>query len=447
MPALHAGQQEIFDSEAKRKIIVCGRRWGKTILACVLAVYYMLRGKRVLYAAPTTDQTDAFWIGTGKGDGVKAYLYPLLKLGLIKKNETKRFLWCTWPGGGSIRAKTAFNADTLRGDNADLLILDEFGIMKSDAWTKVGAPMLLDNGGDAIFIFTPNRMNHAHQLYVKAKQKEADGNGRWAAWNAPSHDNPHLDEEALAEITQDMTDDEYKQEILAMFLENAGAVFSGIDASLWSGMLQANGLPIDSSAETPDDARPIEPADVSGHRIVIGCDWGKRQDYTAFSVVDASTGRELEIYRGRGDQYRLQRKRLAALREKWGATYILAEINSMGEPILEELDADGLPVEGFSMTTASKPPLIESMVLAVEQSEIQWLDDEVGKAEMQAYERKVSSTGRSRYSAPEGVHDDTVIARALALKAARDAGTGMGDNEEAKRRSRPNAAGVRSEAW
>ena len=54
-----------------------------------------------------------------------------------------------------IRAKTAWNADTLRGDFADLLILDEWQLMNESAWEDVGAPMLLDNNGDAIFIYAP----------------------------------------------------------------------------------------------------------------------------------------------------------------------------------------------------------------------------------------------------------------------------------------------------
>ena len=70
----------------------------------------------------------------------------------------------------------------------------------------------------------------------------------------------------------------------------------------------------------------------------------------------------------------------------------------------------------FETTAQSKPPLIESLVLAFEREEMQWLDIPVATAELEAYERKVSqTTGRSQYSAPEGMHDDTVMARALAL--------------------------------
>ena len=110
-----------------------------------------------------------------------------------------------------IRAKTAWDADTLRGDYADVLILDEYQLMKPDkenpltaeAWGRVGAPMLLDNDGSAVFIYTPSRYaKHASTLY---KTAESDTTGRWAAFHFTSRDNPHLSKVALDELTFDMT--------------------------------------------------------------------------------------------------------------------------------------------------------------------------------------------------------------------------------------------------
>jgi hypothetical protein len=97
----------------------------------------------------------------------------------------------------------------------------------------------------------------------------------------------------------------------------------------------------------------------------------------------------------------------------------LAELNAMGEPNYEQLVRDGLRVQGWQMTAASKPPLIESLALAFERVEWQWLDDPIWRGELEAYESKASGqTGRSTYSAPAGMNDDTVIARALMHKAA-----------------------------
>jgi len=98
----------------------------------------------------------------------------------------------------------------------------------------------------------------------------------------------------------------------------------------------------------------------------------------------------------------------------------------MGTPIIEELQRDGLPVTPFMTTATSKPPLIESLALALEREDVRWLDDPIATMELEAYERTVSAaTGRSSYSAPAGLHDDTVIARALANRARLEAVQGQ----------------------
>ena len=118
---------------------------------------------------------------------------------------------------------TAWNANTLRGDYADLLILDEWQLMAEDTWGDVGAPMMLDHDGDAVFIYTPPSLKssgvsrardprHASKMFAAAQK---DATGRWEAFHFTSFDNPHLSETALAEITTDMSRDSYLKEILA----------------------------------------------------------------------------------------------------------------------------------------------------------------------------------------------------------------------------------------
>lgn len=416
LPDPHAKQASFLNSKAKRKAIVAGRRAGKTTGTGILAIEKLLSGGRILQAAPTSDQTDRFWeVCTGA-------LSELIQAGIIYKHETKRLLefrskrfrvephevrhggeWVDVPEYPRIRTKTAWDADSLRGDYADVLILEEYSYMDASAWDKVGAPMLLDNNGDAVFIFTPNRRNHAHKVYVRAL---GDTTGRWAAWHFTSHDNPFLSKEALAEITADLTEDAYKQEILAQFLENSGAVFRNIPACC--------------------TLEPGTPADHVGHELVMGVDWGKINDYTAASVGCRNCKVEVALDRFHGIDYRLARQRLAVLAERWGVYDILAEANAMGDPIIEEMQYAGLPVRGFMMTASSKPPLIENLALILEREEAHFLADPVATAELEAFERRVSAnTGRSTYNAPEGVNDDTVIARALMAQALQLRGSWM----------------------
>ncbi len=395
LPKPHVKQAAFRHSAAKRKVIVAGRRGGKTTGVAMVAVEALLAGRRVLEAAPTQEQTAAFW------DLCKGYLAELITAGIAYKNESRHIL--ELPGGARIRTKTAWDADSLRGDYADLLILDEFADMDPSAWDLVGAPMLLDNDGDAVFIGTPKRKNHFHNMYTRAI---GDQTGRWEAWHFTSHDNPHLSEPALMEITADMTTDAYRQEILAEFLENQGAIFRNIGACC--------------------TLEPSTPAEHEGHELVIGLDWGKVEDYTVASVGCRDCRCEVALDRFHGIPYTLQRQRIVALAEQWRVYDILAESNAMGEPIIDEMQYDGLPVRGFQTTAASKPPLIENIALCLEREEVHFLADPVARAELEAYEMRISAnTGRPSYSAPEGVHDDTVIARALMCNALQLRGSWM----------------------
>lgn len=393
LPRPHHKQREIEQSPAKRKVICSGRRGGKTTLAARVAIKRAgVKNSRILYATPTQDQHAAFW------DKCTEWLADPIRLGIIRKNETMHTL--DFPKGGHIRAKTAWNADTLRGDYADLLILDEYAMMNPDAWDKVGAPMLLDNNGDAWFISTPKRKNHFFHAFLHGQ----DDTGRWAAWHFTSHDNPYLSDEALADIAKDMTEDAYRQEIMAEFLENEGAVFRNIPACL----------------NAPMNATPEQH---EGHWIIAGVDWGKQNDFTVISVGCMKCHQELALDRFNQIDYAFQSQRLLALKDRWHIRYLLAEQNAMGDPIIEQLQRSNMPVQGFQTTASSKPPLIENLALALERVEWQFLSIPVATGELEAYERKVSEqTGRSSYSAPEGLHDDTVIARALMCRAAGNAG-------------------------
>ncbi|NBR79726.1 MAG: hypothetical protein EBT71_06800, partial [Alphaproteobacteria bacterium] len=117
-------------------------------------------------------------------------------------------------------------------------------------------------------------------------------------------------------------------------------------------------------------------------------------------------------------EWAFQRARLKTIIERHGCIAVMVETNSIGGPNLEALQREGLPVRGFETTGTSKPPLIQSLALALERVELQWLPDPVGRTELLAYEsRRNATTGRISYSAPSGGHDDTVMARALALNA------------------------------
>ena len=212
----HPFQALIQKSKAKRIIVRAGRRGGKTVTAATIGVDKFLTGKRVLYATPPSEQLDAWWF-----EVVRA-LMPLVDAGLLTKNETEHSIELAGTQN-RIRGKTAWNADTMRGDYADHLTLDEFQLMNEGAWDDVGQPMLLDKNGDALFIYTPPSLSsqgvsrardprHAAKMFRKALE---DKTGLWETVHFTSLDNPFISQDALAMVSQGMALASYRREILA----------------------------------------------------------------------------------------------------------------------------------------------------------------------------------------------------------------------------------------
>lgn len=212
----HPHQAMMVHSTAKRLVVRAGRRGGKTVGAATRAVTRFLQGRRQLYAAPVSGQTDKFW------QEVCLALQEPIAAGYYRKNESERYIELVGTEQ-RIKAKTAWSPDTLRGDYADDLYLDEWQLMDEETWESVGAPMLADHDGDAVFIYTPPSLRsagvskardprHAAKMFKMASE---DKRGRWQTLHFTSHDNPYISEDALRELMGDMSKQSYRQEILA----------------------------------------------------------------------------------------------------------------------------------------------------------------------------------------------------------------------------------------
>jgi len=385
LPPPHAKQKLIEACTKKRIVVPTGRRFGKTTLVARKSVQLASAGRKVLYCAPVTSQTDAYW------DMCTEWLADAIAINTVNRNLAKRNL--TFPSGGVIAARTAFKPDHLRGDYADYLILDEYAYQNPEIWEKVGAPMLLDNDGDAVFISSPDKRNHFYLLYLKAL---ADTE-RWAVFNASSLENPFLSESALEDMMQDMDDIDYRQEILGEFVEGEGSVFS----------------------LKPEDFIPAGTETHEGHRLVAGLDWGRQKDYTCLSIGCATCGIELFLDRFTKVDYPTQRDKIKGYLDSFSPDIeILAEANAMGLPNIEQMRQDGIAVQAFDTTNASKAQIVQALRLALNQSSWKWLDIDYARLELEAYEMRVTPAGNVTYNAPTGLNDDSVVARMLMLRQA-----------------------------
>lgn len=268
---LHPKQELIKQSRAKRKIVRAGRRGGKTVYASDYAVEKFLDNRRILYAVPTSDQLQKFWFE------VTSALREPIDAGIFKVDKTMHTI--ERPGTENrIRAKTAWNADTLRGDYADDLILDEVQLMSEDAWGTVGAPMLLDNNGDALFIYTPPslRSRSASKAMDKGwitkfvKLHSGDPKGRWEVFSFASHDNPYISAEALEDIIEDMSATAIQQEIYAVDMDEApGALWHRHKTLI--GTQWVLGIEENRAIKTPELIRVVVGVDPSGSSTGDAC--------------------------------------------------------------------------------------------------------------------------------------------------------------------------------
>lgn len=384
LPRLHPGQKTVWDEHARFKVLASGRRWGKTLLGSLACVVDGASGGRAWWVAPSYKMAMVGW-------------RAVYRLGrqIPGANIRRGDLLVEMPGGGSVQVRSADDPQSLRGEGLTLAVLDECAFMREEAWTEALRPALSDRLGGALFISTPKGRNWFWRLWQRGQD---DNEPDWQSWAFPTASNPYIAQTEIDAARRDLPERVYLQEYEAQFLDDAGGVFRRV--------MEAATL------------QPQEP--VQGRQYVIGADWGKSDDFTVFTVLDAGSGDVVYTDRFNQIDYMVQRGRLGALAERYRPTVILAESNAMGEPIIEQLQRDGLPVRGFVTSNATKAQIIEGLALAFEQSAIRIPSDPVLVAELQAYEMDRTPSGMTHYAAPEGMHDDCVMSLALAWHAKAD---------------------------
>lgn len=315
----HKIQQEFIHCKAKRIMIRAGRRGGKTVGVANRAVIQFLEGKRVLYAAPTAEQVGCFW------STVTSILAELIQQKIFIKNESEKYI--ELPGTQQrIKAKTAWNADSLRGDYADVLIFDEFQLMNEDIWNAVGVPMLLDNNGDAVFIYTPPSLHsrsvskaidrqHAAKLFRLYQKYEKTDPERYKTFHFSSYENPYISKEALTEIYRDMTSLSFRMEILAEDINE-------VPGALWT-------------RKTIEDARVQKAPSLS--RIVVAVDPSATSTGDDAGIIVAG------IYNDEG--YILADRTLQGSPLKWAEAVVAAYHKYDADRIIAEKNNGGEMVE------------------------------------------------------------------------------------------------------
>lgn len=384
IPSLYPVQAEIKAEARRFNVLNIGRRAGKSYLGIHLALDAVAAGKRVGWFSPTYKYLLDVW----------DELERPLKAVKAKINTTNRRMQL--PNGGIIECWTLEDDGAGRSRKYHTVIIDEAakaGNLKT-AWEKAIRATLTDYEGTAWFLSTPDGLNYFHDLYVRGVNESI--NPEWKSWKLPSSVNPYLMPGEIEAARRELPERVFQQEYLAEFMTNDGAVFRGVEAIL--------------------NAPATKPTDHAGHFLLAGVDWGRTHDFTAVSVFCCHCACEVALDRFNQVGWEFQRGRILALMEKWGVREMIVETNSIGGPNLEALRKrmpEKMYAVGFETTSRSKGPMVQALALAIERANLRLLPNEQAKHELLSYQAEVLPSGYTRYSAPEGQWDDTVIARGL----------------------------------
>ena len=290
-----------------------------------------------------------------------------------------------------IQCKSSSEPNSLLGERVDLEIVDEAALVADNVYYQNIRPSVSVLGGRTYFISTPRGKSWFKDKFYFLKD-------RHAAFTFASSDGKHYTKEILNELQKTTPDLLFRQEYLAEFVDNAGRVFRDIDSIL---------------EECASDSIP-------GHHYVMGVDLAQSEDWTAISIFDAETKKEVHLDRFQKRDYTLQKRQIFAKAMRYNNARIIMDTTGVGRPIYDDLRQEGLFVEDFTFTGKSKEELIGKMIVSVEEKYIrlqpvQYATDEMEAFEFQYRDEKTGLPLKNiKYSAPQGYHDDTVCARSLA---------------------------------
>jgi len=218
---LHKTQKEIVESSARFKVVRAGRRSGKSSVCIEIMLFEAMKekGKNIFYVSPTQKQSRSIiW------EALKSRL-----AGIGKLNESRLEAEVPTAGGGTSHIYlSGFEAkENFRGLKAHLIVFDELDTMPNFfiGWQEIFRPALTDTGGGAIFIGTPKKENPNLRRLENQVETVTD----WAGFHFATSSNPHIPATELVKAEKELDFETYKQEYLAEYVENAGALF-GFDS-------------------------------------------------------------------------------------------------------------------------------------------------------------------------------------------------------------------------
>ena len=363
LPKPHINQQGILDNSARFRVVMCGRRFGKSELSQILCINAAIHGQQVAYITPTYKLAKAFF------KKLSQYLH-------FPNNISDLII--NFPNSGSVEFFTGERLDNLRGRKFHLVVVDEASFIANleDGWLNAIRPTLTDYIGKAVFLSTPRGKNYFYSLYMKSGEPD------WQGFKFTTYDNPFIDKSEIDDARLQLPEVVFEQEYMANPAENSANPFGNT-------FIQKCIRPI--SSQVP---------------IAFGIDLAKSFDWSVIIGLDANG--HVAYF----DRFQMDWHNTKETIRRLPKVPILVDSTGVGDPILEDLQREGISIQGLKFTSQSKQQLMEGLSTAIQQNRIGFPDNEIRK-ELDIFEYQFNANG-VRYSAPNGFHDDCVMALALA---------------------------------
>ena len=210
---LTAPQKKVTNSQARFRVLITGRRFGKTYLAInEIAKFSSQPNKKVWYVAPSYRQA-------------KTICWAELKEKMIKhkwvKNINHSDLTITLRNNSTITLRGSENFDALRGVGLDMVIFDEFSDINKEAWYEVLRPTLSDTKGCAFFCGSPRGFgNWSYELF-----KMGETNNDWESFKYTTLEGEQVSEDEIEQAKQDLDLRTFQQEYEATFVNYSGMIY------------------------------------------------------------------------------------------------------------------------------------------------------------------------------------------------------------------------------
>lgn len=375
-----------WDNGCKRLILVGHRRMGKDkMIFAQMAKKMQERVGTYFYFLPTyTQAKKVIWTGADReGFRFLDHFPPQLV-----KNKNEQEMRIEMKNGSILQLVGADNIDRIVGTNPIGVVFSEYALMKPQVWNML-SPILAENGGWAVFIFTPRGQNHAYELMQKAKV-----NDHWYVELLPVSKTRAIPEDILAEERMNMPEVLYKQEYEVDFTENASAVYKNVR----------------------DHTYPMNEYEFNPHgKYQIGLDLAKSKDYTVLTPFDLMTFRVGPQDAFNQIDYTLQKAKIENAYLRYNKGRIVLDSTGVGVPIVDDLMNRGINVAPYNFSFNSRNELLLNLMIMLEQDKIKIPDDPALIEELEAAEWDLTPNGRSRVTVPEGKHDDRMMSLALAV--------------------------------